>query len=284
VVRQEIGPMTMIGEKLGSFRLDAILATGATSVVFRATSEAGGRPAAVKALAPHQATQGVAFERFRREAEILQQFRHPHIVRFLALGRYKGVAYFAMEYIAGETVAQLIARRGPLPWPEVIALGIPLCEALHYVHEHGVIHRNVEPTNVMIDSQGQIKLIDFSIARDLDATTLTLPGRILGGFAVLVPELIRGTPEVGPRTDLYALGAVLYEMLTGQPPFTGATAVVLMHCHLNQPPPRPGLKVPGLPRALDDLVVTLMAKSPDDRPAGADAVAAALRRLQEDTR
>src|SRR3954453_11442202 len=116
----------MIGEKLGSFHIEALLGTGPMGVVYRATNEATGKPAAVKVIGGEIAKQGKAYERFKREAEILQQFRHPNIVRFLALGRFKGTSYFAMEYISGETLEQLLVRRGPLPWREVVDLGIQI--------------------------------------------------------------------------------------------------------------------------------------------------------------
>src|SRR3954449_207539 len=271
----------MIGEKLGSFRIEAVLGTGAMGVVYRATNEANGKLAAVKVISGEIAKQGKAYERFRREAEILQQFRHPNIVRFLALGRYKGTSYFAMEYIAGETLEQLLARRGPFPWREVVDLGIQICDALHYAHEHGVVHRDLKPSNLMVTEAGEIKLTDFGIAKDLDATALTAPGRTLGTAAYMAPEQIRGTPEVSHKTDLYSLGIVLYQMLTGQPTFSGASAVVLMHCHLNQPPPRPSAKVPEIPRALDDLIVNLMAKTPADRPWDAAAAGQKLTELRD---
>ena len=176
----------------------------------------------MKVISGEIAKQGKAYERFRREAEILQQFRHPNIVRFLALGRYKGTSYFAMEYVAGETLEQLLTRRGPLPWREVVDLGIQICEALHYAHEHGVVHRDLKPSNLMVTEQGQIKLTDFGIAKDLDATALTATGRTLGTAAYMAPEQIRGTPEVSHKTDLYALGIVLYQMLTGQAAVLGS--------------------------------------------------------------
>jgi serine/threonine-protein kinase len=270
----------MIGEKLGSFRIEAILGTGAMGVVYRATSEAG-KPAAVKVISGEIAKQGKAYERFRREAEILQQFRHPNIVRFLALGRFKGTSYFAMEYVAGETLEQALTRRGALPWREVVDLGIQICDALHYAHEHGVVHRDLKPSNLMVSEQGQIKLTDFGIAKDLDATALTAPGRTLGTAAFMAPEQIRGTPEVSHKTDLYALGIVLYQMLTGQAAFSGASAVVLMHCHLNQPPPRPSAKVPEIPVVLDDLILKLMAKAPPDRPWDAAAAGQVLSELRD---
>jgi serine/threonine-protein kinase len=269
----------MIGEQLGSFRIEAVLGTGSMGVVYRATNVATGRPAAVKVPGGEIANQGKIYKRFQREAEFLQQFRHPNIVRFLALGRFKGIPYFAMEYIVGENLQQLLLRRGPLPWREVVDLGIQICAALHYSHEHGVVHRHLVPSNLMVNEQGQIKLIDFGIAKDLDATDLTRPGRSLGTASYLSPEQIRGTPNVSPRTDLYFFGNVLYEMLTGQPAFTGATAVALMHSQLNQAPPRPRAKVLEIPVALDDLVVQLMAKSPADRPSDAAEASRVLSEL-----
>jgi serine/threonine protein kinase/WD40 repeat protein len=269
----------MIGEKLGSFRIEAVLGTGAMGVVYRGTNESTGKPAAVKVISGEIAKQGKAYQRFKREAEILQQFRHPNIVHFLAVGRFKGTSYFAMEFIAGETLEQMISRRGPIPWREVVDLGIQICEALHYSHEHGVVHRHLVPSNLMVNEQGQIKLIDFGIAKDLDATALTMPGQILGAPAYMAPEQIRGTPAVSHKTDLYALGNLFYEMLTGQAAFTGSSAAELMHGHLNQAPPRPSARVPEVPKALDDLVVKLMAKSPDDRPSHAVVAGLVLAQL-----
>jgi serine/threonine-protein kinase len=276
----------MIGEKLGSFRIEAVLGTGAMGVVYRGVNEAKGpeakgRTAAIKVINGEIAQQSQMFERFRREAEILQQFRHPNIVRFLAVGRYQGTSYVAMEYVQGQTLEQLLAKRGPHPWREVVDLGIQICDALHYAHEHGVVHRDLKPSNLMISDQGQIKLTDFGIAKDLDATALTATGRTLGTAAYMAPEQIRGTPAVSHKTDLYALGVVLYQMLTGQSAFVGATAVILMHRHLNDPVPRPSAKVAEIPVALDDLIIKLLAKAPADRPWDAAAVGLALTELRD---
>ncbi len=139
----------------------------------------------------------------------------------------------------------------------------------------------MKPSNLMITGEGKIKLADFGIAKDLDATALTATGRTLGSAAYMSPEQIRGTPAVSHKTDLYALGVVLYQMLVGKPPFEGRTPVVLMHCHLNEPPPRPSAKLVDIPRKLDDLVVSLMAKLPKDRPWDSAAVAAKLTELRE---
>lgn len=270
-----------IGEKLGSFRLEETLGSGAMGIVFRATHETTGRQAAVKIVHGELGQKGKVFDRFQREAEILKGFRHPNIVRWLAWGRFKGTSYFAMEYVEGITLDRMLQDRGEIPWREVVELGIQLCDALQYAHDSGVVHRDLKPSNIMVTVDGKLKLTDFGIAKDLDRTTqLTAPGRTLGTAAYMAPEQIRGTPAVSHKTDLYAMGVLFYQMLTGKPPFDGASAVVLMHCHLNEPPPRPGDKVEELPRELDELVIKLMAKSPTDRPWDAAAVGEVLKGLR----
>jgi serine/threonine-protein kinase len=270
-----------IGEKLGSFRLDSIVGSGAMGVVYRGTNESNGKAAAIKVVSGEISQRGKVYERFMREAEILKQFRHPNIVRFLAVGRFQGTSYIAMEYIQGETLDKILERRETLPWREVVDLGIQICEALHYAHEHGVVHRDLKPSNLMVNDQGRIKLTDFGIAKDLDATALTATGRTLGTAAYMAPEQIRGTPAVSHKTDLYALGIVLYQLLVGKPPFEGSSPMILMHNHLNEPPPRPSAKVEDIPVVLDDLVVALMAKEPSDRPWDAAAVSHTLNELKQ---
>jgi eukaryotic-like serine/threonine-protein kinase len=272
----------MIGQKLGSFLIEAELGSGAMGIVYRGVRESGKtRVAAVKVISLEQMAKGKGFERFIREAEILEQFRHPNIVRYLARGKSGKIFYYAMEFIPGSTLDGLLDQRGALPWPEVVNFGIQLCDALHYAHEHSVVHRDLKPSNLMVTKEGQLKLTDFGIAKDLDATALTATGRTLGTAAYMAPEQIRGTPEVSHKTDLYALGILLYQMLTGEMPFQGSSAVVLMHCHMNEAPPRPSNKTAVIPVALDDLVLKLMAKTPADRPWDAAAVGVILRELRE---
>jgi len=273
----------MIGQKLGSFLIEAELGSGAMGVVYRGVRDSGKtRVAAVKVINLEMQVKGNAYERFVREAEILEQFRHPNIVRYLARGKSGKIFYYAMEFIPGATLDKVIERRGPLPWADVVRYAIQICDALHYAHEHSVVHRDLKPSNLMLSQDDQIKLTDFGIAKDLDATALTATGRTLGTAAYMAPEQIRGTPEVSHKTDLYALGIVLYQMLTGDLPFRGRSAMVLMHCHMNEPAPRPSAKATeNLPVALDDLVLALMAKERNDRPWDAAAVAQSLRELQE---
>jgi eukaryotic-like serine/threonine-protein kinase len=270
-----------VDEKLGSFKITGTLGVGAMGVVYKAVHDATGRPAAVKVVNKDIAAKGKTSERFQREAEILKQFRHQNIVRFYAVGRFQGTSYIAMEFVQGKTLEQLLEDRGAMPWEEVVDLGAQLCDALQYAHDHGVVHRDLKPSNLMITEDNRVKLTDFGIAKDLDKTALTATGRTLGTAAYMAPEQIRGAPEVSHKTDLYSLGCVLYQMLTGQAPFSGATHVVLMHCHLNEPAPRPSAKVAEIPKALDALVVQLMSKSPTDRPWDAAVVAAALGEMRD---
>jgi eukaryotic-like serine/threonine-protein kinase len=274
----------LIGETLGSkypYRIESVLGSGAMGVVYRATDMNKGRPAAVKVISGDIARGSKVQQRFEREAEILQQFRHPGIVRFLGYGKYRGTYYIAMEFIQGITLEKRLSESGPLPWREVVDLMIQVCDALHYAHERGVVHRDLKPSNLMVTEGNTVKLTDFGIAKDLDKESLTATGRTLGTAAYMAPEQIRGTPAVSHKTDLYALGIVLYQMLVGRPPYEGNSPVVLMHCHLNEPPPRPSDRVQEIPRALDDLVVTLMAKTPAERPWDAVAVGLILTTLRD---
>jgi serine/threonine-protein kinase len=166
----------LIGEKLGSFRIESVLGSGAMGVVYLGINEKTGREAAVKVVGGDYSPSNKIKDRFEREAEILQQFRHPNIVRFLAVGRYRGTSYIAMEYIPGVTLEKIIQERDHLPWREVVDLAIQLCAALSYAHERGIVHRDLKPSNLMVTTEGNLKLTDFGIAKDLDATArLGLP-------------------------------------------------------------------------------------------------------------
>jgi eukaryotic-like serine/threonine-protein kinase len=301
----------MIGQRLGSFLIEAKIGSGAMGVVYRATNEKTGKIAAVKVVTAEAGAKAGTNKRFQREADILQQFRHPNIVRFLAVGRYSGTSYFAMEFVKGSTLDVIVERRGAMDWREVVRLGIQICDALQYAHDRGVVHRDLKPSNLLVTEQGQIKLTDFGIAKDLDATALTATGRTLGTAAYMAPEQIRGTPEVSHKTDLYALGCLLFQMLTGQPPFQGKAVAVLMNMHINLAPPRPSEKAGDIPIAIENLIVGpemdesgtiskrsrgdkiglildsrnrplfLMAKDPTLRPHDAQAVGEILRTLQK---
>jgi serine/threonine-protein kinase len=185
-----------------------------------------------------------------------------------------------MEFVEGETLEQVLNEHTLIDWPRMVDLGVQVCDALQYAHDRSVVHRDIKPSNLMITASGQMKLTDFGIAKDLEATALTAPGRTLGTAAYMAPEQIRGSTQVSHKIDLYALGCVFFQMLTGELPFKGNNVGALMNGHLNQPPPRSSEKTPRIPRALDDLVLRMMAKDPTQRPWDAAAVANELRELQ----
>ena len=272
----------MIGQRLGSFLIEEKVGSGAMGVVFRALHEKTGRTAAVKIITGEAGQKAKVPERFEREAKILESFRHPNIVRFLARGRFAGTNYVAMEYLTGGTLEDLLDRRTFLPWQETLDYAIQICDALHYAHERQIIHRDLKPSNLLFSDSGQIKLTDFGIAKDdsEDAEALTATGRTLGTAAYMAPEQIKGEPKISHKTDLYALGCMLFQMLTGQTPFRGASPVVLMHMHLSEKAPRVSTKNPDVPRVLDDLILALMAKDPSRRPFDAEKVCSDLKELK----
>jgi serine/threonine-protein kinase len=273
----------MIGEKLGPFQIESKLGSGAMGIVYLARHDASGQPAAVKVVQSESTVRSNTAERFQRESDILKQFRHPNIVRHIGVGysKARNLSYYAMEYVPGSTLEHVLEQRGAIPWPEVVELGIQICDALQYAHERGVVHRDLKPSNLLVTEQGKLKLTDFGIAKDLDRTALTATGRTLGTAAYMSPEQIRGTPEVSHKTDLYALGCVLYQMVVGELAFEGKSAVVLMHKHLDETPPRPSARQPDIPLALDKLIFALMAKNRDDRPWDAAAARQVLVELRE---
>jgi serine/threonine-protein kinase len=273
----------MIGEKLGPFRIEEKLGAGAMGVVYRAVWEPEGKTVAIKVVAAEAAARGNAGERFERESEIMKQFNHPGIVQHIGAGfsKTRGLRYYSMEYVPGITLDQYLQEKGPIPWKKLVDVAIQVAEALQYAHERGVVHRDLKPSNLMLTPDGRVKLADFGIAKDLDRTALTADGRTLGTAAYMAPEQIRGTPEVSHKTDLYALGCVLYQLLTGKTPFEGKTALQLMHKHLEDPPPKASAAVPEIPKALDRLITSLMAKNRDDRPWDAMAVVQTLKDLKE---
>ena len=265
----------MIGERLGTYLIEEELGSGSMGTVYRGVRETG-EIAAVKVINPERMGHGTTFERFIREIKILRKLHHRNIVRYLAHGKSGKTYYYAMEYVQGQTLERHLANRGYLLWFDVVRYAIQICNALQYSHDHGVIHRDLKPSNLMLTQNNRIKLTDFGIAKDLDATGLTASFLTLGTARYMSPEQFRGAARVSHKTDLYALGVVMYEMLTGELPFQGATVLALMNSHMNDPRPKPSDKTCIIPIQLDKLVPKLMARSTRKRPLDAAAVAAEL--------
>jgi len=269
------------GKNLGPFSIDKELGSGAMGTVYRARYTANGQVVAVKIMAPGLVANEGAVARFEREGAILKQLRHPNIVRLFGVGKTGGLRYYAMEYVEGESLDRVLARRGRIGWEEVVTYGVQLCAALQHAHEKGVVHRDLKPSNLMILRDGTLKLTDFGIAKDLDVTALTGANCTVGTAAYMSPEQCRGDRDLTFKSDLYSLGVVFYELLTGAKPFQADNAMDMFLCHVQALPNRPSRREMDIPVWLDTLILQLMEKKPEDRPRDANAVADALRLIQE---
>jgi serine/threonine-protein kinase len=271
----------LVGQKIGPFVVDKELGAGAMGAVYRARHEESGKRVAIKIVAPGLAGNETAMARFQREAAILKQLRHPNIVRLVATGRFSGTPFYAMEYVEGESLDRVMARRGRISWEEVVTLGMQLCEALEHAHDRGIVHRDLKPSNVMVLPDGTLKLTDFGIAKDLDVTALTSANCTVGTAAYMSPEQCRGERDISHKSDLYSLGIMFYELLTGRKPFHAENPMDMFMQHVQGTFERPSRSVLDIPVWLDNLVCQLMEKKPDQRPLNAATVAEALGRIKE---
>ncbi|AUX45091.1 protein kinase [Sorangium cellulosum] len=255
--------------RAGEYLLDGVIAEGGFGVVYRAVHATKGTPAAVKIMHAELITRADVVMRFQREVDAIGRIRHPNVVEILDVGRVEdGRPYFAMELLQGRSLEQHLFSRGRLPADEALAILDPLCSALAAVHAVGIVHRDVKPSNVILCEQGagiRVVLLDFGIAKLLDTTELSLTSsrHVVGTPAFMSPEQLLNRP-VDMRTDVYALGALLYTMVAGSMPFSASAYPVLRHLHLHQAPPRPSLHAPVDP-AFDDIVVRAMSKDPAGR-------------------
>lgn len=268
---QRIGPGSVIA---GRYQVEAQIGAGGMAVVYRAEDIQLGRKVAVKVLHAQYAEDGEFVERFRREAKAAAQLQHPGIVAVYDTGSWEGTWYIAMELLEGPTLKERIVSEGRIEPAEAIELTDEILRAVRAAHRDGIIHRDLKPHNVILDDQGHPKVTDFGIARR-GASDMTATGSILGTAHYIAPEQAQGE-VITPRTDLYAVGVVLYEMLTGRTPFEGDTAVSIALAHVNNEPRSPRSIVPAISPALDAVVMRALAKRPSDRFADADAFLAAL--------
>ena len=236
---------------------------------------------ALKFLSASLGANPQSLARFEREAEILKQLKHPNIVRLFGHGKYQKTPYYAMEFIEGETLERVLARRDRLPWDEIVVLGQQLCAALQHAHEQGIVHRDLKPSNLMVLSNGTLKLTDFGIAKDLDETQLTSANCTVGTASYMSPEQCRGERNLTHKSDLYSLGVVLYELVTGRKPFQADNAMEMFLQHVQGTFERPSRRVLDVPVWLDTLICQLLEKKPEKRPIDAAMVASALGRVAE---
>jgi hypothetical protein len=257
------------------YRLDELIATGGMGSVYRAVDEHLGRPVAIKVLKRVLADDPMFLERFRREARAAALVSHPNVATVFDYGERSSEPFIVMELVEGETVAERIAREGRLPWREAFAIAEQVARALGAAHAHGVVHRDVKPANILVDVSGNVKVTDFGIARAAQATTLTRPGMVLGSANYVAPEQAQANP-VGPAADLYSLGCVLFEAVTGATPYQGANAVAIATQHVSAAVPDPRERVPDLPAEAAALMMRSLQKQTEARFPSASAMAWSL--------
>lgn len=273
--------MSVEEHRLGPFLLKERIGAGGMGVVYRATHVESKRPFAVKVLSAKAAANKRIVARFARELEILKALKHPNIVRCFGGGRQGSEIYLVMELVAGGSIAGLVRRRGRLPWETTIDYALQVCGGLAYAHEWGIIHRDLKSANLLLTEKGQVKIADFGIARVQYGKKLTAARHTLGTMAYIAPEQIKGEPPVSHRTDLYTLGCVIFEMLTGKLPFPAESMAQLVYQHLEESPPHVATIALDCPVWLDAIVHQLLEKDPLKRPHDATAVAQALREARE---
>jgi serine/threonine-protein kinase len=280
----------MIGETVGSYRILGPLGRGGMGVVYRAEHTLMGKRVAVKTLLPELSHDPDILRRFFNEAKAAAQIRHPGIVDIYDFGNHKdGSAYIVMELLEGEALSTLLVREGRLPMERVLDLSQQIASALAAAHGRGIVHRDLKPDNLFLvpdpaASRGErVKILDFGIAKlttgTLSDSVRTRTGALLGTPTYMSPEQCRGLGELDARSDIYSLGCIVYEMATGQPPFTHAGLSDMISAHMNDAPVPPCAIEPSLPPDLDGVLLRALAKLPDDRFRDIPSLAAALHTL-----
>ncbi|WP_339746430.1 protein kinase [uncultured Rubinisphaera sp.] len=261
------------------FELIEKIGEGGMGVVYRARYVKDDRMFAVK-LIPEEITNPTLLARFEREIQVLKNLRHPNIVRAFGGVCEDKQRFYAMELVEGGTLWDKIQKAGYLDWQKITDYGQQMCAALAYAHDKKIVHRDIKPNNFLINKAGQVKLSDFGLVSVMSEAKLTADGRTMGTVQYMSPEQIRGKPPLTHASDLYSLGCVFYEMLTGQPPFTGESPGQILHAHLTEPV-QPISKINrDCPASLERLVLQLLEKDIQHRPGSAMEVAEELSRIR----
>jgi len=262
----------------GRYRIVRRLGAGGMANVYLAEDGQLGRRVAIKILNDRFSEDESFVERFEREAKSAAGLSHPNIVSIYDRGEAEGTYYIAMEVVEGKTLKEVIRASGRLRPAQAIAYTRQILSALRFAHRNGIVHRDIKPHNILVGPEERLKVTDFGIAR-AGASQMTETGSIMGTAQYLSPEQARGAQVTG-ASDLYSVGIVLYEMLTGEVPFTGDTPVEIAMKHLNEPPKPPSSRAPGIPADLDRVVVRALAKTPDDRYTSAEELDSDLARIE----
>ena len=271
-------PQSLVKQRrrIGGYRLQEVLGEGATGTVYRALSERDDLPVALKALRPELARDLTYRKRFEHEARAATEVRHRHLVPVLSSGRDGDLCYLAMEYIDSQSLAEIIGTTGAQPLESIVRLISGIGSGLDALHGAGLVHRDIKPSNILIDRAGQALLTDFGIAKGRAYTVLTRPGQALGTLDYMAPELVRGEPAT-PASDIYALGCVIFECLTGAPPFADRSFFEIGTAHVEDVPTDPRRTRHDVPEDFSWAALTALAKEPKSRPPTASAYAYMLR-------
>lgn len=264
-------------ERIGPYRIERKIGAGGMGTVYLGVHEETGRPAAVKVLPPMLAREPGFVARFEREVAALRKLNHPNVVELYESSVGTDLSYYAMEYVEGVTFMDHLREHKRIPWREVIDYGVQICGALKAAHNAGIIHRDLKPSNLLLTPDGQVKLTDFGVAQIFASGRLTVTGGVIGTAEYMSPEQAAGK-RADKRSDLYSLGAVMYVMLTGRPPFTGKTSFDVARLHQTGRFDSPRMIVPEIPYWLDEVVCQCLEKKSEDRPPDAYVLS---RRLEE---
>src|SRR6266480_1509631 len=262
--------MSLVGRVFSSrYEIQREVAQGGMAEVYLARDQLLNRPVALKALFPEYAREPSFVERFRREAQAAANLNHPNIVSIYDWGQESGTYFIVMEYVEGRSLRDLMRSEGPLDGDQAAEITAEIAAALGFAHRNRVVHRDVKPGNVLMPQSGTVKVTDFGIARAGASDGLTQTGSVMGTATYFSPEQAQGLPVDG-RSDVYSLGIVLYEMVTGVVPFTGDSPVAVAYKHVREEPLAPSQRNPEVPPDLEKIILTALAKDPDHRYQSAD--------------
>ncbi len=254
----------MIGRIIGNYKIESKLGEGGMGAVYKGVDTMLDREVAIKALRPELTSQTAVVERFRSEAVTLAKLHHPNIATLYSLFRHGDELYMVLEYVRGETLDSILQKRGALPSGEVIPVFCQILDGINHAHEYGIVHRDIKPANMMLTEKGTLKVLDFGIARLLGSNRMTRAGSIIGTLEYMAPEQVKGN-ETDARTDIYALGMMLYEVLTGRAPFDTDNEFELMQLQTEAMPPAPRSINSSISEEVEAAIMCAIQKNPEDR-------------------
>jgi serine/threonine-protein kinase len=260
-----LSQFNLVGTTLGDFQIHAELGRGGMGVVYKAHQQSLNRVVALKVLSPTLTDDELYIARFRQEAQSAASLDHPSIINIYQIGKENQLHYLAMQYIEGETLQQRMRREGAMNIERIVSLLTPVCSALDYAHTHGIIHRDIKPSNIMLTPDGKVYLADFGLARGMGASELTRTGTVMGTPEYMSPEQAEGSSSIGPATDIYALGIIVYQMLTGKLPFESETPMGMAVVRIARPPRPPREYRSDISAHVEQSIMRSLARQPEDR-------------------